>query len=104
MLNMQMSHQIVAVNAAQLNKLPAETRKIVLQKSREWAPRYRKTIEEGELAAKKKLVEKGEKLVEPTAEDLAKARSVTRPIWDTWAKGSVVATDLYDNVARVCVK
>lgn len=104
MLNMQMSHQIVAVNAAQLNKLPAETRKIVLQKSREWAPRYRKTIEDGELIAKKKLVEKGEKLVDATPQDLAKARNVTRPIWDAWAKESAVAANLFDKVARVCVK
>jgi len=41
MLNMHMSHQIVAVNQAELNKLPEDARKIVLDKSKEWAPKYR---------------------------------------------------------------
>jgi TRAP-type C4-dicarboxylate transport system substrate-binding protein len=104
MLNMQMSHQVVAVNAAELNKLPEDLRKIVLDRSREWAPKYRKTIEDGEIAAKQKLVEKGEKLVIPTSQDMAKARDATRPIWDAWAKESPVSRELLTKVSQVCSK
>jgi TRAP-type transport system periplasmic protein len=104
MLNFQMSHQIVAVNNAELGKLPEEIRTIVLAKSREWVPKYRQMIEEGEVAAKQKLVEKGEKLVEPAAQDIAKARTVTRPLWDAWAKdGGPVAQNLLAKSTQACV-
>lgn len=104
MLNMHMTHQIVAVNQAEFNKLPEDVRKIVIDKSREWAPKYRKIIEEGEASANKKLVEKGETLVVPTAQDMAKARDTTRPIWEKWAKASPVAADLLAKVSPICAK
>ena len=104
MLNLQLSHQIVAVNQAELDKLPADVRKIVLDKSKEWTPKYRKIIEDGEVEAKKKLIEKGEKLVEPTSADVIRAREVTRPMWDAWAKENAVSPDLLAKVSRACVQ
>lgn len=102
MLNMHMSQQIVAVNEAEFNKLPEDVRKIVTEKSREWAPKYRKMIEDGEATAKQKLVEKGEKLVEPTAEDMTKARNVTRPIWEAWSKDHAISTELLAKISPIC--
>ncbi len=104
MLNLQLSHQIVAVNQGELDKLPADVRKIVLDKSKEWTPKYRKIIEDGEVEAKKKLIEKGEKLVEPSAADFKRAREVTRPIWDAWAKENAGAPELLAKVSRACLQ
>jgi TRAP-type C4-dicarboxylate transport system substrate-binding protein len=104
MLNMHMSQQIVAVNEAEFNKLPEDLRKTLSDKSREWAPKYRKIIEEGEATAKQKLAEKGEKLVEPTAEDMTKARNTTRPIWEAWAKEHAVSAELLAKVSPICIK
>jgi TRAP-type transport system periplasmic protein len=104
MLNMHMSHQIVAVNQAEFNKLPEDVRKIVLDKSKEWTPKYRKIIEDGEVTAKQKLTEKGEKLVDPKPADVARAREVTRPIWDAWSKENAVSPDLLAKVSKVCIQ
>lgn len=103
MLNMHMVHQIVIVNNAELAKLPADLREIVAGKSREWAAKYRKAIEDGEISALKTLVDKGEKLVSPAADDIVKARYVTRPIWDAWAKDNgPVSQELLAHVQATC--
>lgn len=105
MLDFQMSHQIVAVNQAELNKLPLDLQRIVRDKSREWAPKYRKTIEEGETAARRRLAEKGEVLVTPTAADVEKARTMTKPMWAAWAKqGGTVAQTLLTAATSACLK
>lgn len=104
MINLHLSHQIVAVNQAELDKLPADVRKIVLDKSKEWAPKYRKMIEDGEVEARKKLLEKGETLVNPSPADLVRAREVTRPIWDTWAKENSGSPELLAKVSQACLQ
>ena len=55
MLDFQMSHQIVGVNLSELNKLPADLQKIVRDKSKEWAPKYRTSIVEGVIASLKRV-------------------------------------------------
>ena len=105
MLDFQMSHQIVAINQAELAKLPADLQKIVRDKSQEWAPKYRKTIEDGETAARQRLTEKGETLITPTAADVAKARTSTRPMWEAWAKqGGAVSQNLLAAASNACLK
>lgn len=105
MLNFQMAHQVVAVNSAELRKLPADLQKIVRDKSQEWTPKYRKTIEEGEAAARKKLADRGEILISPTAGDIQRARSLTKPLWQAWAKqGGAVSQTLLTQAIAACVK
>lgn len=105
MLDFQMSHQIVAVNQAELAKLPADLQKIVRDKSAEWAPKYQKIIEEGEVAARRRLSEKGEQLITPTAADLQKARTLTKPLWDAWAKqGGSVSQGMLTAASAACIK
>ena len=105
MLDFQMSHQIVAVNLGELNKLPADLQKIVRDKSKEWAPKYRKTIEDGEIAARKRLAEKGEQLITPTAADVERARALTKPLWEAWAKqGGTVSQGLLASTTATCLK
>ena len=105
MLDFQMSHQIVAVNQSELNKLPQDLQKIVRDKSKEWAPKYRKTIEEGETAARSRLAEKGEILVKPSAADVDKARAMTKPMWETWAKqGGAVSQTLLTAATGACLE
>lgn len=105
MLDFQLSHQIVAVNAAELAKLPEDIQKIVRAKSQEWAPKYRSMIEEGELAARKKLAEKGEILVTPSSADREMAIGKTKPLWANWAKqGGDISKTLLERVSKVCVK
>ncbi|MCK6449380.1 MAG: TRAP transporter substrate-binding protein DctP [Alphaproteobacteria bacterium] len=105
MLDFHMSHQIVAVNQAELRKLPADMQAAIRAKSAEWAPKYRKAIEDAEAAARKRLVEKGEILVTPTPEDNARARSLTKTIWENWAKqGGAVAQKLLADVSPICLK
>ncbi|MCO5089807.1 TRAP transporter substrate-binding protein [Bosea sp. (in: a-proteobacteria)] len=105
MLDFQMTHQILAVNAASLEKLPDDIRKIVLDKAEEWRAKYRSVIEAGEIEARKRLVEKGETLVQPTAEDIAKARSITRPLWDSWAQETgAIGQNLLTKASAACVR
>lgn len=105
MLDFQMSHQVLAVNLAELAKLPPDIQKIVRDKAQEWAPQYRKTIEDGEVTARRRLVEKGEQLITPTAADQERARTATKPIWEAWAKqGGPVAQELLAATSAACLK
>ena len=75
MLDFQMPHQILAVNTGELNKLPADLQELVLAKGKEWPPKYLQTIEDGAGGAGKRLAERGEQLIPPTAADvIARAR------------------------------
>ncbi len=86
LLSFQMGHQLIGVNGAEFRKLPADLQAIVLAKSREWQGRYIKAIEEADMAARGRFKEKGGVLVEPAAADVARARTLMRPILDQWAK------------------
>ena len=103
LLNLTLSHQAVAVNEAALAKLPEDVRKVFLDKAKEWAPKYRKEMIEADAAARKTLVERGMKLREATADETAKLRQMTRPIWDEWtAKHGAPGKAMLDAVVQAC--
>jgi TRAP-type C4-dicarboxylate transport system substrate-binding protein len=103
MLNMTMGHQVMMVNAAELAKLPAEVRLTFLAKTKEWAPRYRKMSEDGDQAARDNLRANKVTLLEPTAEDRAKAQKLMRASWDTWAqKYGATGKSLLDGASKAC--
>lgn len=85
MLNVTMGHQVMMVNEAELKKLPADLARLLGTKAGEWGPRYRQMSEEGDRAARANLVKNGVTLREPSAADMAKARTLMRPMWEGWA-------------------
>jgi TRAP-type transport system periplasmic protein len=92
MMNLTLAHQIVAVNDQELAKLPADLKKLLLDKTREWAPKYRQGLIEADKAARKTLTDKGVVLLEPNAKDMDKLRSMTLPMRAEWAaKNGAVA-------------
>ncbi len=86
MVNMTMGHQAMLINTAELQKLPADVQKTLLAKAAEWAPKYRTMSEQGDKDARANLIANKVTLVEPTAEDRAKAQTMLRPMWDAWAQ------------------
>lgn len=103
LLNLTLSHQAVAVNEGALAKLPEDVRKVFLDKAKEWAPKYRKEMIEADAAARKTLVERGMKLREATADETAKLRQMTKPIWDEWtAKHGAPGKAMLDAVVQAC--
>jgi TRAP-type C4-dicarboxylate transport system substrate-binding protein len=103
MVNMTMGHQVMMVNTAELNKLPADVRATLLAKMKEWAPKYRQMSEDGDVAARKNLAANKVALVEPSAEDLQRARTTMRPMWDAWAKKyGPVGQQLFEGAAKAC--
>jgi TRAP-type C4-dicarboxylate transport system substrate-binding protein len=104
MLDFQLAPVYVSVNVNEFNKLPKDLQAIFQAKIKEWEPKYRKALEEGEVEARRKLAEKGETLVTPTKPDVEKARSVTRPMWEEWAKeGGEVSQKLFAVTADACL-
>jgi TRAP-type C4-dicarboxylate transport system substrate-binding protein len=103
LLNLTLSHQAVAVNEAALAKLPEDVRKAFLDTARAWAPKYRADMIAADAAARKTLVERGMKLREATAEETARLRALTRPIWDEWSgKQGAAGKAMLDAVAAAC--
>ncbi|MBM3570724.1 MAG: hypothetical protein FJX46_18430, partial [Alphaproteobacteria bacterium] len=103
MVNMTMGHQVLMVNAAELQKLPADVRQTLMAKSAEWSPKYRQMSEEGDNAARQNLVANKVVLTTPTAEDLGKARGMLRPMWAQWAeKHGATGKTLLDASMRAC--
>lgn len=86
MLNFTMGHQVMMVNEEQLRKLPGEVQKTLLAKAAEWAPRYRQMSEEGDKAARVNLAANRVTLRDPSAADMTRARTMMRPMWDSWAQ------------------
>lgn len=86
MLNLTLAHQVVAVNQAALDRLPADLRAAFLAKAKEWAPRYRTELIAADKAARKALTEKGMTLRDATPEETAKLREITKPIAEAWAE------------------
>jgi TRAP-type C4-dicarboxylate transport system substrate-binding protein len=103
MVNFSIPHQIVIVNSAEFQKLPKDLQDLVMAKSKEWAQKYREIIENGDKEARRKLAEKGQHLIEPTKEDVDKARRLTKPIWEKWAKETApYGQQMYEAVSAVC--
>ena len=86
MVNMTMGHQAMLINTAELQKLPADVQQTLLAKAVEWAPKYRAMSEQGDKDARANLLANKVTLVEPTADDRAKAQAMMRPMWDSWAQ------------------
>jgi TRAP-type C4-dicarboxylate transport system substrate-binding protein len=103
LLSFQMGHQLIGVNGAEFRKLPADLQAIVLAKAGEWQPRYLKAIEEADQAARTRFKEKGGVLVDPTAADLVRAKTLMQPILDQWAKDNgTAAQQLVGAVSEAC--
>jgi TRAP-type C4-dicarboxylate transport system substrate-binding protein len=103
MVNMTMGHQLMMVNASELQKLPADVRSIFLAKVREWTPKYGKMSEEGENAARQDLKAHKVNLVTPTADDRSQAKTMMRPMWDAWAsKNGAVGKELEQSAMKAC--
>lgn len=103
MLNFTMAHQITLVNEQALAELPDDLRKLVEDKSREWAPRYFEKSEAANNAALKNMVANGVELTEPTAEEIAEVKATLRPMWEEWASANgPVAADLLERVGKAC--
>lgn len=85
MMSLTLAHQIVAVNDQELGKLPADLKKLLLDKTKEWAPKYRQALIEADKTARKTLTDKGMVLQEPSAADMEKLRSITLPMRAEWA-------------------
>lgn len=103
LMNLTLAHQVVAVNQAELDKLPADLKTLFLAKAKEWAPKYRQALVDGDRDARKILTEKGMILRETTPEETARLRAVTRPIWEEWAqKNGPTAQSMLAKVVETC--
>jgi TRAP-type C4-dicarboxylate transport system substrate-binding protein len=104
MLNFQIPHQILVVNTAEFNKLPKDLQELLIRKGKEWEPKYLQIIiTEGAGGAEKALAEKGEVFVHPTKEEMDRAKKLTRPIWEKWAKDNgPIAQKVYEAVDKAC--
>ena len=103
MINLTLAHQVVAVNQAALDKLPADLRTTFLAKAKAWAPRYRAELIKADAAARKTLVEKGMTLRDASPEELKKLRELTKPIADEWvAKSGDVGKQMLNTAVQAC--
>ena len=103
MVNMTMGHQIMMVNTAALDKLPADVRATLLAKMKEWAPKYEQMSQQGDVEARKNLAANKVTLVEPSPDDVRRTRAIMRPMWDEWAKKyGAVGQQLLDGAAKAC--
>ena len=101
MLNFTMAHQFTLANAAALESLPPDLRKIVQDKIEEWTPKYFEAAEQADRAALENMQKHGVTLTQPTAADLEHVRQLLRPLWDSWAKANgPVAADLLQRVMK----
>jgi TRAP-type C4-dicarboxylate transport system substrate-binding protein len=103
MINLTLAHQVFAVNEQELNKLPADLRQLLQDKTKEWAPKYRQEMIEADKAARKTLAEKGVTLRDPSPEEIDKFRTVTRPMWKEWSdKNGPVAERMLNAALESC--
>jgi TRAP-type C4-dicarboxylate transport system substrate-binding protein len=101
--NFMMGHQVMLINGAELAKLPADVREILLKKTAEWTPKYMAMVKSGDEDARKNLVANGVKLVNAAPADLAEAAQLMRPQWDEWAqKNGAVGRTLLDKTIAAC--
>lgn len=103
MINLTLAHQVMVVNEQALGKLPADLRQVLLDKSREWTPKYRQSLLDSDKAARKTLVEKGVTLLDPTPQEMEKLREITRPMWAEWStKNGALAQRMLTTAAEAC--
>jgi len=103
MINFIMGTQFVLANGDAFAKLPADLQKLLVEKSQEWAPKYRKVSEDGDKAARANLVANGVQLVDPSPAEMQRARDTMRPIWNEWVqKNGPVAKELLDVTSAAC--
>jgi len=103
MINLTLAHQVLAVNQAAFDKLPEDLKTLLIDKAKEWAPRYRQTMIDSDLAARRTLTEKGMTLRDTTPEETAKLRAASKPIWEAWvAKNGEAAGHILTTVAEAC--
>lgn len=103
MMNLTLAHQVVAVNQAALDKLPADVKATFLAKAKEWAPKYRAELIKADQEARKALTEKGMTLRDATPDEIKKLREVTQPIADEWvAKSGDVGKEMLASAIKAC--
>lgn len=103
MLDFTMTNQLVAVNQRAFEALDADTKKALTDTASAWQAKFRAAIEEAAGEAREKLTAEGMTLIDPSEEDFAKARELTRPLWDAWAKDNgEVAGELLSRVSTAC--
>lgn len=103
MLNFTMTNQIIAVNEAALKALPKDLQDIVVNTSKGWQTKFHDAILAAANLAHDSLRQKGMTLEDPSAADFAKAREITRPLWDSWAKDNGdIAKQLLAKVSTAC--
>lgn len=103
LLNFQLGHQLIGVNGSEFRKLPPDLQKIVLDKGKEWQPKYVKAIMEADEAARKRFVEKGGVLIEASPADIEKARGLLKPMLDKWANDNGPASkEMLAKVSAAC--
>lgn len=103
MINLTLAHQVLAVNKAALDALPADVRDILIAKTKEWAPRYRAEMIDADQTARKTLTERGMTLRDATAAEEAKLRELTAPISDEWsAKTGDVGKQMLSAAIQAC--
>ncbi|MEO8011171.1 MAG: TRAP transporter substrate-binding protein DctP [Dokdonella sp.] len=103
MMNLTLAHQVIAVDEQAIAKLPADLRQLLLDKAREWTPKYRQSLIDADKEARKTLTEKGVTLLEPTAQDMEKLRAISRPMWTEWSdKNGALAKRMLATAAETC--
>lgn len=103
MMNLTLAHQVVAVNQAALDKLPADVKATFLAKAKEWAPKYRAELIKADQDARKALTEKGMTLRDATPDEIKKLRELTQPIADEWvAKSGDVGKEMLASAIKAC--
>ena len=103
MVNFMMGTQFMLANGKAFRDLPEDLQKILVEKSQEWAPKYRKIAEAADQAARDNLAKNGVNLKSPSDAEMAKARELMRPIWDEWAaKNGEVARSLLEKTSAAC--
>ncbi len=103
MFNLTLAHQVVAVNQAALDKIPADLRTIFLAKAKEWAPKYRVELIQADKDARRTLTEKGMTLRDATPEEILKLREISKPIADEWiVKTGETGKSMLETAIKAC--
>lgn len=103
MLGFTMTNQVMAVNQRAFAALDADTQKTLTERANAWQGRFRDAINAAAEEAETKLEAEGMTLITPSAEDIAKARELTLPLWEKWATDNGdTARKLLDSVSTAC--
>ena len=86
LLNLSLSHELIAVSQAALDALPADLREILLARSAQWAAKYRTGIAEADSKAAQTLTDGGMTLRKASAADMARLQKMTTPMVEAWAQ------------------